>query len=266
MSNRYLDGLALGLAAGFIISVLIVWALEDAPAIVQTFLSDHVTHAVTLLAAALALFGISRQVQSNFEMTERARLAKLDAAKATLPIVLSNINRLCKERYYAIALGTGSPTAGARWQISDIELSTLKECIEHADGIEKELMLEICRIYQVLVARWETLEFEELFHAPDVPEGSGALLTRLEQFGAISNWATLKAVCTALFDYARGANSEPTSDAIADDVLHTLGRINTGGPTGSGGGLLTNNGDFRRYVERKVASRRIEFVDDSWDR
>lgn len=264
--KSYLDGVALGLTLGFMLSILVVWALEDATPLVQKFVSDHVTHAVTLLAAALALLGISRQIQSNFELTERTRLAKLDAAKATLPIVLSNISSLCMERYYAIAWGTKERPDNTRWEITETELTTLKECIEHADGVEKDLMLQICRVYQVLVARWDSLEFSRIFGAPALEEGDTKMLDRLNQFGAISNWAVLRAIATSLFDYSRGAVSNPTNDEILENALKWMEHLHTGTLSGSAGSLLRNNADYNAYLERKVKSKNLEFINDSWDR
>ena len=82
--------------------------LEDGNELVRNFLVDHITHVVTLLAAALVLLGMSPQMQSNIELAEQNRLARLDAAKATLPIVLSNISKISEERFYSIAFGNGS--------------------------------------------------------------------------------------------------------------------------------------------------------------
>ena len=264
MKNRYLDGVALGIFLGFVFSIVVVWALVDAPNNVAKFLSDHITHAVTLFAAALALFGISKQIQSNFDLTEKTRLAKLDAARATLPIVLSKIHRLSEERIYGIAFGKAQPSAGTKWEISEGELTILKECIEHANGIEKRIMLDVCRIYQVLIVRWEKLQFDDLFSAPPAAKGSPTYLTRLRQFGAMTNWAALKSNCNALFDYARGEQSDPTTDKMKDDVIRTLRWINSGGRAGAGGQMLTNNSDFGQFVDELGKRRKIAFILQGW--
>ena len=235
MKNRYLDGLALGIAIGFAASIGVVWVLEDGIEPVRKFLVDHITHVVTLLAAALALLGMSRQMQSNIELAEQNRLSRLDAAKATLPIVLSNISKISEERFYSIAFGKSTPAPDMRWEISDFELSTLKECIENAGGFEKELMLEVIRVYQVLMARWDSLELVKLFGAAEVPSGDPALFDRLNQCHAIANWVALRAIAHSLFDYARGVPSAPSYDKMIAATLRTLDHIHSGGLAGTGG-------------------------------
>jgi hypothetical protein len=264
MENKNLAGIALGIFLGFVFSIAVVWALVDAPSNVAKLLSDHITHAVTLLAAALALFGISKQIQSNFDLTERTRLAKLDAARATLPIVLSQIHRLAMERTYGIACGKPTPATGTKWEISDVELGSLKECIEYANGIEKEMMLDICRIYQILTVRWEDLQFDDLFSAPVITTCNPHYSIHSEQFNAMTNWVALKSICDALFDYARGEASNPSSDAIKDNVIRTLEWVNTGGLSGNGGKLLTNNSNYGQYVESLKKHRKIAFVLTGW--
>jgi hypothetical protein len=197
---------------------------------------------------------------------EKTRLAKLDAAKASLPIVLSNITELCENRYYSIAFGNRNAAEGMKWEVTDFELSTLKECIEHSEGFEKELMQQIIRVYQVLVSRWADIQFESIFNAADIPEGNHHLLDRLTQISAISNWVALRAIAFSLFNFSRGANSSPDYEHMKDNVLSTLDGIHTGGLTGDAGLALTNNGNFRDFIERRAQSRRIEFLGDDWER
>ena len=203
MNNRYLDGLALGLTLGFISSTALFWALDETTGLVQKYLPEQITHIVTLTAAALALVGISRQIQSNVELTEKNRLAKLDAAKSTLPLVLSNIYDLCRQRYYSVAYGRREPAENARWEMTDFEISTLKDCIEHSIGFEKELMQQIIRVYQVLVVRWDTIEMENLFESEELGEHDAVKLGSLRQFAAIADWASLEAIVTSLFKFSR---------------------------------------------------------------
>ena len=264
MKDRYIKGIALGIFLGFVVSIVVVWTLVDAPDTVADFVSDHISDAVTLLAAALALLGISKQIQSNFDLTEKTRLAKLDAARATLPIVLSNIHRLAIERMYGIAFGKAQPASDTKWNISEAELAILKDCIEHADGIEKRLMLDICRIYQVFIVRWENLDFEDLFSAAATP-GENLTSSRLKQFREITNWAVLKSHSDALFNYARGARSEPSGDAMKDDVIRTLRWINSGGRTEVGGKMLIDNSHFNNFVKGLEDSRNIGFIFEDWE-
>jgi hypothetical protein len=143
MTGRFLNGLALGLLIGFVISTGSLWLIGSTGGVVQEFFKDHLTHFFTLMAAGLALWGVSRQIQSNIELADHQRKAKLDAALSSLPIVLSNIHEMCEARCDAILRGRKTRPEDKHWEITDFELSTLRTCIEHAEGIEKELMQRI---------------------------------------------------------------------------------------------------------------------------
>ncbi|MDG1373066.1 MAG: hypothetical protein P8Q48_23025, partial [Paracoccaceae bacterium] len=102
MKIRFDQGLALGVLIGLLISILLFWMLQVWTLNVTETFFQLVTPLVSILAALLALSGIRSQVQSNFEIAENTRKAKLDAANATLPIVLSNICRVAENRIEAI--------------------------------------------------------------------------------------------------------------------------------------------------------------------
>ncbi|MEC7667860.1 MAG: hypothetical protein VX622_02185, partial [Pseudomonadota bacterium] len=118
---------------GFILSTGSLWLIDSTRGVVQKFFFDHLTHFFTLAGAGLALWGVSSQIQSNVELAERQRKAKLDAARSSLPIVLSNIHSMCETRCDAVARGIKTRPEGTHWEITDFELSTLCSCIEHSE-------------------------------------------------------------------------------------------------------------------------------------
>lgn len=264
MRGRFLDGLALGLLLGFIISTVTLWLIDSTKGMIHDFLGDHLTHFFTLAAAGLALWGVSRQIQSNVELAEHHRKAKLDAARSSLPIVLSNINEMCNARCDAISRGNKMRPENKHWEITDFELSTLRSCIEHAEGREKDLMQQIIRVYQVLVARWRRSEFTDLFSSDVLPEGHHGLFERSKQFYAMLNWITLRAISDALFDYARGEVSNPDQKAMKGSVFFTLRHIGSGGSEGDHGWLLTNNKNYSDFLERQIERNHVAFIDDDW--
>lgn len=264
MRGRFLDGIALGLLLGFAISTGSLWLIDGTRGVVREFFYDHLTHFFTLTAAGLALWGVSRQIQSNVELAERHRRAKLDAARSSLPIVLSNIHEMCEVRCNAISQGDKTRPGDKHWEITDFELSTLRSCIEHAEGIEKELMQQIIRVYQVLIARWKMIEFNDLFSSDALAEGDQRLLNRLEQFYAMLNWITLRAISDALFNYARGEQSNPDRDEMKKSVFFTLRHIGSGGLDVGGGWLLTNNANYSDFLKRQIEKNHVAFIDDGW--
>ena len=264
MRGRFLDGLALGLLLGFVISTGTLWLIDSTQAVVREFFDDHLTHFFTLTAAGLALWGVSRQIQSNVDLAEHHRKAKLDAARSSLPIVLSNIHEMCEARCDAISRGDKTRSEDKHWEITDFELSTLRSCIEHAEGTENELMQQIIRVYQVLIARWRMSEFADLFSSDVLDEGDHRLLNRLEQFHAMLNWLTLRAISDALFDYARGEDSNPNKEEMKKSVFFSLRHIGSGGSDGGGGWLLTNNANYSNFLDRLIKKNRVTFIDDDW--
>lgn len=264
MRGRFLDGLALGLLLGFVISTGTLWLIDSTDAVVREFFDDHLTHFFTLTAAGLALWGVSRQIQSNVELAEHHRKAKLDAALSSLPIVLSNVHEMCNARCDAISWGDKTRPEDKHWEITDFELSTLRSCIEHAGGTEKELMQQIIRVYQVLIARWRGSEFADLFSSDVLDENDHRIVDRLEQFHAMLNWLTLRAISDALFDYARGEDSNPNKEEMKKSVFSSLRRIGSGGSDGSYGWPLTNNANYANYLDGLIKKNHIAFIDDDW--
>lgn len=264
MKNSISTGLPLGMTLGFILSTLIYGLMDSTTGVVQSFIAEQITSIIMLIAASMALYGISAQIQSNISAGEKIRMAKLDAAKSILPIVLSNISQLSKERYFAAAYGRKQKSGKWRWEMTDTELTTLKECIEHSFGVEKEIMLHICRIYQVLIARWENLQLVNLF-TMEVSNKDDSNQHDLDwQFIAIQNWAVLEALSYSLFNYARGEASNPTSDEVIKIALRSMGRVHTETLTGRIGKSLVSNPYYAAYLKRKEKNRNLEFINDNW--
>lgn len=263
MKRRFSDGVALGLALGFIFSALIFWVIDETSGVVESSFKETATHIVTLVAAALALFGISNQISSSERLAESARLAKLDAARSSLPIVLSNIVQISENRCGKIVAGKKQHSDGF-WAISDFELQTLKECIEFADGYEKGLMQQIIRVYQVLVARWDQASFEDLFAAEVLEKGDPRTLERRMQYFAIVDWLTIRELANALFPSSRGARTVPGKSEIKDRVLNSLDHILTE-EEDNAGWLLINHRNYSDFVVERKKSRSVAFLDRDWN-
>lgn len=264
MTNGCIKGLALGLFLGFQVSTGTLWLLADTRGAVQEFFSSHLTHFFTVAAAGLALWGVSRQIQSNIDQAEKVRMARLDAARSALPIVLSNMVEMCEARSDAVCKGDKSRPADAHWEITEFELATLKSCIEHSSGIEKELMQEIIRVYQVLLARWNLHDHVDLFKAQVVANDDPKLLLRDKQFYDLTNWNTLKAICNSLFDYSKGELSNPSTDKMKESIFIALQNVSSAGTAGCVGQFLTSNRNYKDFVNRLVKRDKVPFLKDDW--
>lgn len=138
------------------------------------------------------------------------------------------IHEVCEARYEAISRGLDAATEGGRWEVTEYEFSTLQACIEHADGLENEFMQQIMRVYQVVIVWWGIREMVNLFEEASVSEDNPLYIDRLNQFYAIMDWITLRAITDALFDYARGEKSEPSQERMKNSISFTLRHIGSG--------------------------------------
>lgn len=171
---------------------------------------------------------------------------------------------MCEERFHALANGDLKQPVGVHWQITEFELSTIKDCIEHADGMEKDLMQQIIRVYQVLISRWDEIEVVNLWGSEFVQTDAPEFINRYEQFHGIRDWVALKSICDALFNYARGAVSEPSRDKMRQSIFSVLQHLGSGGRRGKGGWLLINNKNYSDYVNRLIEKDHVRFIDGSW--
>lgn len=264
MRFRYLDGLALGLTLGFLVSTGTLWILDSTRSVVQIFLKEHLTHFFTLGAAALALWGVSRQIQSNVEMLEKTRLAKLDAAKSSLPIVLSNIVAISKNRCEAITNGINTKTPSRRWDITDFELSVLRDTIEYASPSEKYHLQQIIRIYQVLISRWEGKVFVNFHSSPVLKEGDYRLFELRTLYQTLLDWIILEEICNSLFKYSRGNKLNFDPNAVRENIFRTLEGMGAGSGSGTTGLLLINHKNYSDFVGIQRKKNKVAFLDQDW--
>ena len=258
------------------------WINSSLSTFVDNFLSNHFTHSLTIAAAVLALwgtsFGISRQIKSNSKHAERIRLAKLSAAKSTLPIVLSNLHRMIENRVRRLAIGEkkldqfdgeliGYEPAG--WEISEFELTTLKECIEYADDREKELMAKIISVYQILLSRWKDVKVINLFEFDHKDyDNDNDRYWRREQFKAILNWVTLQARVDQLFGFSRDSSRGEPSQQSEDDtylrnrVFYYMDWLSKNPQNlGEGPLLIQSNSEYKKFVKSLKGGAEIAFID-----
>lgn len=265
-SSGYLKGAALGILIGLLLSTITLWLISDSRSAVTDNIADHLTYLFTLIAAGLALWGVSNQIQNAVDLDEARRAARLDASLSSLPIVLSNLVQMAEVRYHAVARGDlDGPEDQVDWVITDFELSTLRECIEYSTGREKYLLQQVIRIYQVLVARWRGAEgWVDLFSTPPVDSSDPALADRLEQFYMLRNWIIFRSHCNALFDFSRGERTTQSNADMKSSVLFFLRHITDGGPKSEGGWSLRNNANYDDFVTRQEQLDRMTFIDDDW--
>jgi hypothetical protein len=207
MRKTFLDGIALG---AFI--VLLAFFLAAAFFGLQPFGSkadSYIQTLMTCLATAgtgyLAIRGIREQIQSNVENELARRAERLRAAKATLPLALSELVRNSREMLTAVFMGHFSKAdiIVKNFNASEI-LDILTKCIQYSDQQSGDRIAQIIRYIQVLTARTDARLFRN-----QIP-------TNVRDWGLVGHdridfaihWAVLSAICTSAFGFARGSQSQ----------------------------------------------------------
>jgi len=131
MSYEKMRGLAFGILLGFLLSTGALWVLSSSHPVVVEHFATHLSNFVIAAAAALGLWGVSRQIQSNIDLAEKTRIAKLNAARSCLPLVLSRICEICEDRRARIIFGDSDQDTELL-RLSSDDLETLRACIEHS--------------------------------------------------------------------------------------------------------------------------------------
>ncbi|UWQ10478.1 hypothetical protein K3X41_11280 [Aliiroseovarius crassostreae] len=195
MKIEILKNTALGMFAGVVISTAFYLALDNNySSELKENLAHGLTIVVTLFAAGLALAGVLATIQAQAKQEEDRRTKSLQAAKATLPLALSQLISISR-RGIEICLDINcqdSTTTELLEQVrlGDLVLQSLKETIEYSDEVSAQRLASIVAMYQVLDARLGSFLTEEY-------------PTDFQRAHAAVKWATLYSKIEDAFDFAR---------------------------------------------------------------
>lgn len=199
--SSFSAGLAAGMGAGFTLCLILFWIIDDLDGELEKFLIEFLAIFSSIFAAALALRGVSHSILANSEIANEQRVRKLDAARATLPLVLSEVIRSIEEYKSNLIAGDYSHLL-SKSLVSSNNLQSLKECIENAKGEAKEVLIEVLLISQIIEARIRDLQLTDGNHfAIANSADKQAILRRLEEL------CSLQGICETLFWFARGAKT-----------------------------------------------------------
>lgn len=219
--DRFTSGVLIGWIAAMCLAALIDSKVSDRIA-QNAFQFAGILAAVS--AALLALMGVSRQISHKNEEEERARIAKLRACKAVLPLALSDICKVSQNGIYHCWNGYNLLTASSfneyrtnsfiDLKVSDEVLAILRDFVRYSRDTDGEKISLILQEYQVFLSRWRGR-----FETPDYFKKE-PLERRCEH---TTSWAYLYALSSSVFAYARGETEEiQAPDYQNDDVASAL--------------------------------------------
>lgn len=208
------------LGGGFVLSLGAEISAET-----REYLLYALTAIITLFASAMALFGTFRLVNHQKEIEAENRRRRLDAARATLPLALSETLSFCEKIHsaYANLEEIRSDPKLVRQTIEDAKLdeetlSVIRDCIEHSDQPANIWLSTIVAYAQVMTSRIRGNALD-----PNMVTSDHG---RAREMAFAAETAV---ICEHLFDFAR-VGSTP-SNQIAPEKLRAfvkLGMWSTG--------------------------------------
>jgi hypothetical protein len=195
-------GIFVGLETGIVLAWLLSSSFGDEIAKFYTYM---IAASLSLIAAALTLFGVFANIENQNNAETERRRRKLQSAKSFLPASLSRMCELCStgviysHRFNELSEELGEDAFQER-SLKDLsfpeELVTVfRDIIElNDDPIVTGRISELLKEHQVFFARWRSLFREEANIKRD---------REIETRQRTVSWAYLYAITASLFDYAR---------------------------------------------------------------
>jgi len=207
MRKGFIDGIALGafltLLAFLICALLFYFRLFGNS--FDIYAQTLITALATAATGYLAVRGIREQIQENIEAEKQRRYESLRAARATLPIALSDVIRISRKMQKAIFSGKLASVERDFASLNSPNLfETLTKCIQYSDQQSGDRLSQLIRYIQVLQARYE----EKYFKGAIPPHEMNWFLVGTNRIDYAIGWAVLDAICTSAFGYARGSKSQ----------------------------------------------------------
>ena len=204
MSNFWLGvviGLLVGLALGLGFILIFHELLFDKhyEKFVENMFAPIFAGSLTLLGVSSALFGVYRNIGNQNNLENKRTERKLRAARASLPLALNELSRICKLHLLQIA-HKGKYDTSESMVMSEASQETIRTVIENSDDIHQELS-NLLAYYQIAVSRYNSF-------ISDPPEPYDIDEMHPLEVGLIVSWASLRALTGCYFDYGRGAKFE----------------------------------------------------------
>ncbi|WP_238363929.1 hypothetical protein [Mesobacterium pallidum] len=188
-------GAFVGMLLGIGFMVFMDRRLEEEHIRYGTYLLTALT---TMGASALALAGTLVAVDINRQNEEERRRAKLAAARAVLPLALSELSAICLTAVESIYDGTEARRQSIqRLTETSALLETLKENVEYGGPEIREALSDIVRVFQILTSRFR----KDIFFD-----------TTGNTAESVVSWAELYSMVAACFEYSRRWSNDVDRD------------------------------------------------------
>lgn len=211
--KNFFDGVSFGTVVSSSLILSTLW-VNDLPN--EEFKGNFIpllTTAATLAAGYLAVSAAVRTIKAQSEKFEEIRLNKLEAAKSTLPLVLSLVIDVSHAHLNSLQNGSGAQNLAG---LDNESLATLKECIEHTTGITRKTLRELIAAYQICRSRHN--DIRNFLPANQ----NGSLYECYQIYKRAVDWIALESIASVLFDFSRGRAGEPNRAIALDNAIRQV--------------------------------------------
>ena len=251
-SPKVLLSFPMGLLVGAIIAFATAAIIDSQVQFVllERYLPPLLTAAATLASASFAIAGVRWNIQNQNILAHDMRCRKLSAARASLPLALSEFVDLCDKHISHHANNTDQVIQGSE-SLSDTAHDTLKAVIENAEPETQHALSFLLMAYQVMLSRYFSKKSE---NKDEFDSEASRTLAKHNHASDIIYWASLKALASIQFGYAR-TKIEPIDYEVARkrfefDLQHCKR---------SDGWLLVNDPTYQAYFCRAIENKESGF-------
>ena len=237
-------------------AILFGWKPSDQWVTIWTGLFTGIA---ALTAGWWAWRAVQEQIRLQSTADDEKRRAKLRAEKATLPLVLLELQTICTNRIGELISRDPKWREGL-WDIQPSHVKVLRACIQFSEAPARDQMIDLIAIWQICEARFEehAKKNEEsilpLFRASDAE--------RVARAKVVFDWVSLKARLQNLVFFARDQDDQPKWERIlpfSEEIVASL--TETGSADGS---PLLNDPSFRQAYEVAQREGRIGYSNQDW--
>lgn len=156
--TRFLKNFPLGIFLGTVTTLTFVWFWDsNLSATIERNISSLFGAIVGLIAATLVVAGVLSNMANQNHLVDKQRRAKLSAAKAVLPLVLSQMAAVARRgAEISIAQNVAAVTregVAAELTMPKETITSLQSTIEQSDRQDGQRLANLIRYYQVAHSR-----------------------------------------------------------------------------------------------------------------
>ena len=194
--------ISIGIAVAIIMLVLHTYSTDI---FFAKLISPLIVSAATLGAALSAIYSVKKNIENQNRLHQDIQERKLFAARASLPIALREIERICASAIVQLC-DSSKIDNNKPMLINDTSHNTIKLVIEHESEKTRKHLANLLMYFQIAISRFNNYKIYSRAN-PGMDHLHNEEITE-----SIIHWASLRAIASAHLNYARGISQEFDND------------------------------------------------------